>query len=140
MGNFQEKLDSSPKKSGTGQKSKRLTINDDALEFTRAMEDWEVKKDAEKGNDMPLFGNSSTHYRRDSVCVFITAGPSWTLLQFNFTVGVRGSISNVDRTESLSFVSRLKAYAVKFSSFPRVDFSRIVGNSFALQYCIRLLS
>jgi hypothetical protein len=33
----------------------------------------------------------------------------WTLLQFNFTVGVRGSISNVDRTEPLSFLSTLKA-------------------------------
>jgi len=29
----------------------------------------------------------------------------WTLLQFNFTVGVRGSISNVNRTEPLSFLS-----------------------------------
>ena len=31
-------------------------------------------------------------------------------------------------------------YAVKVSSSPQVDFSRIVGSSFALQHCIRLLS
>jgi hypothetical protein len=31
-------------------------------------------------------------------------------------------------------------YAVKVSASPQVDFSRIVGSSFALQHCIRLLS
>jgi hypothetical protein len=93
------------------------------------------------------------------------------MIQFNFTVGVRGSISNVDRTASLSFMTTLKTlgitsqinlekirkvvarrtfeahdlilrsyYAVKFSSYSHVDFSRLVGNSFALQHCIRLLA
>ena len=33
-------------------------------------------------------------------------------MQFNFTVGVRGSISNVDRTEPLSFLSTLKALGI----------------------------
>ena len=28
------------------------------------------------------------------------------MIQFHFTVGVRGSISNVDRTEPLSFMSK----------------------------------
>ena len=88
------------------------------------------------------------------------------MIQFHFTVGVRGSISNLDRTEPLSFMSALKAlgiasqinlekirkvvakrtfeahdllrsfYAVKFSSSSHVDFSRLVGSSFALPHCI----
>jgi hypothetical protein len=93
------------------------------------------------------------------------------MLQSNFTVGVRGSISNVDRTEPLSFTSTLNAlgitsrinlgrirkvvanrtfkahdlvlrsyYTVKFGSSSQVDFSRLVGTSFALQHCIRRLS
>jgi hypothetical protein len=52
--------------------------------------DWETKKDAEK----------RTRYA--PVLDFFNSLPEnrgWTLLQFNFTVGVRGSISNVDRTE-----------------------------------------
>jgi hypothetical protein len=88
-----------------------------------------------------------------------------------YTVGVRGSISNVDRTQPLPFLSTLKTlgitsrinlekirkvvakrtfeandlmlrgyYAVNFNSSSQVDFSRIVGSSFALQHCIRLLS
>jgi hypothetical protein len=92
------------------------------------------------------------------------------MIRFNFTVGVQGSISNVDRTEPLSFMSTLKAlgltsqvnlekirkvvakrtfeahdlmlfsyYAMKFSSSSQVDFSRLVGSSFALQHWIRLL-
>jgi hypothetical protein len=36
----------------------------------------------------------------------------WTMIQFNFTVGVLGSISNVDRTEPLSFMSALKALGI----------------------------
>ncbi len=36
----------------------------------------------------------------------------WSLLQFNFTVGVRGSISTEDRTDPLSFVSTLKALGI----------------------------
>jgi hypothetical protein len=36
----------------------------------------------------------------------------WTMIQCNFTVGVRGSISNVDRTEPLSFMSTLKALGI----------------------------
>jgi hypothetical protein len=56
--------------------------------------DWETKKDAEKRvNSLP-------------------ENRGWTLLQFNFTVGVRGSISNVDRTEPLSFLSTLKALGI----------------------------
>jgi len=34
------------------------------------------------------------------------------MIQFNFTVRVRGSISNVDRTEPLSFLSTLKALGI----------------------------
>ena len=34
----------------------------------------------------------------------------WTMIQFNFTVGLRRSISNVDRTEPLSFMSALKSF------------------------------
>jgi hypothetical protein len=141
------------------QKSKRLAI----LEFTRAMDssdDWELQKDAEKRK------------RYAPVLEFFNSLPDrqgWSLIQFNFTVGVRGSISTEDRTDPLSFVSTLKAlgissqanlekirkrvakrtfeahdlmlrsyYAVKFSSSTSVDFSRLLGNSFALQHCLRL--
>ncbi len=31
-------------------------------------------------------------------------------------------------------------YSVKFSSSSQVDFSRLVGSSFAFQHCIRLLA
>ena len=91
----------------------------------------------------------------------------WTLVQFNFTVGVRGSISNVDRTEPLSFLSTLKALGITSranlekirkvtakrafeahdlllrsyyaaKSAPRTDFSGIVGNVFAFQHRLRL--
>ena len=34
------------------------------------------------------------------------------MIQFHFTVGVRGSISNVDRTEPLSFMYTLKALGI----------------------------
>ena len=152
-------LDFCPDGYAIHQKSKRLAI----LEFTRAMdssEDWELKKDAEKRK------------RFAPVLEFFNSLPDrqgWSLLQFNFTVGARGSISTEDRTDPLSFVSTLKAmgissranlekirtrvakrtleahdlmlrsyYAVKFSSPSSVDFSRIVGNSFALQHCLRL--
>ncbi len=69
------------------QKSKRIAI----LEFTSAMdssEDWETNKDAEK------------RARYAPVLDFFNSLPEnqgWTLLQLNFTVWVRGSISNVDR-------------------------------------------
>jgi len=122
-------------------------------------EDWEEKKDAEKRS------------RYAHVLEFFNSlqeREGWTMIQFNFTVGVRGSISNVDRTEPLSFTSTLKAfgitsrinldrirkvvanrifeahdlmlrsyYAVKFGSSSQLDFSRLVGTSFALQHCIR---
>jgi hypothetical protein len=84
------------------QKTKRVAI----LEFTRAMDssaDWETKKDAEKrARYAPVldFFNS------------LSENQGWTLLQFNFTVGVRGSISNVDRTKPLSFLSTLKALGI----------------------------
>ncbi len=91
----------------------------------------------------------------------------WTLLQFNFTVGVRGSISNVDRTEPLFFLSTLRALGITSranlekirkvtakrvfeahdlllrsyydakSSPPRTDFPGIVGNAFAFQHRLR---
>ena len=125
-------------------------------------EDWEEKKDAEKRSRyVPVLEFFNSLRERQG----------WTMIQFNFTVGVLGSISNVDRTEPLSFMSTLKAlgitsqinpekirkvvarrtfeahdlmlrsyYAVKFSSSSQVDFSRLVGNSFALQHCIRLLA
>ena len=81
--------------------------------------------------------------------------------------GVRGSISNVDRTEPLSFLSTLRAlgitsranlekirkvtakrafeahdlllrsYYAAKSSPPRTDFSGIMGNAFAFQHCLR---
>ena len=38
--------------------------------------------------------------------------PGWSLLQLNFTVGGRGSISSEDRTDPLSFVSTLKALGI----------------------------
>ena len=34
------------------------------------------------------------------------------MIQFNFTIGVRGSISNVDRTEPLSCMSTLKVLGI----------------------------
>jgi hypothetical protein len=37
----------------------------------------------------------------------------WSMIQFNIMVGVRGSISNVDCTEPLSFMSTLKALGIK---------------------------
>ena len=43
------------------------------------------------------------------------------MIQFNFTVGVRGSISNVDRTEPLSFTSTLKALGIT----SRINLDRI---------------
>ena len=69
--------------------------------------DWEAKKDAEK------------RARYAPVLDFFNSLPEnlgWTLMlrqmQFNFTVGVRGSISNVDRTEPLSFLSTLRALGI----------------------------
>ena len=76
------------------------------LEFTRAIDssvDWETKKDAEK------------RARYAPVLDFFNSLPEnqgWTLLQFNFTVEVRGPISHVDRTEPLSFLSMLKALGI----------------------------
>jgi ribonuclease HI len=75
-------LDLRPDGFALHQKSRRVAI----LEFTRAMDssaDWETKKDAEK----PA--------RYAPVLDFFNALPEnrgWTLLQFNFTDGVRGSI------------------------------------------------
>jgi hypothetical protein len=152
-------LDLRPDGYAVHKKSKRLAI----LEFTRAMDssdDWELQKDAEKRK------------RYAPVLEFFNSLPDrqgWSLIQFNFTVGVRGSISTEDRTDPLSFVSTLKAlgissqanlekirkrvakrtfeahdlmlrsyYAVKFSSSTSVDLSRLLGNSFALQHCLRL--
>ena len=95
-------LDLRPDGFAIHQKSKRVAI----LEFTRAMDfsdDWETKKDAEKrARYAPVldFFNS------------LSENQGWTLLQFNFTVGVRGSISNVDRTKPLSFLSTLKALGI----------------------------
>jgi hypothetical protein len=82
--------------------SKRVAI----LELTRAMDssdDWEARKDAEK------------RARYAPVLDFFNSIPEkqgWTLLQFNFTVGVRGSISNLDRTEPLSFLSTLLSLGI----------------------------
>jgi hypothetical protein len=94
-------------------KSKRLAI----LEFTRAMdssEDWEEKKHAEK----------RSRHRHAPVLEFFNSLPEregWTMIQFNFTVGVRGSISNVDRTEPLSFTFTLKALVIT----SRINLDRI---------------
>jgi hypothetical protein len=97
------------------------------LDFTRAMDssaDWETKKDAEK------------RARYAPVLDFFNSLPEnqgWTLLQFNFTVGVRGSISNLDRTEPFSFLSTLKALGItsranleKFARRPLSALSRHV--------------
>jgi hypothetical protein len=150
-------LDLRPDGFAVHQKSKRVAI----LEFTRAMDssvDWEEKKDAEKrARYAPVldFFNS------------LSENLGWKLMQFNFTVGVRGSISNVDRTEPLSFLSTLRAlgvtsktnlekirkatakrafeahdlllrsYYAAKSNPSRTDFSDIVGNTFALQHRLR---
>ena len=65
------------------------------------------------------------------------------MIQFNFTVGVRGSISNLDRTtEPLSFTSTLKALGIT----SRINLDRIrkvVANRIFeahVQHCTRLLS
>ncbi len=83
------------------QKSKRVAI----LEFNRAMDssdDWEARKDAEKrARYAPVLDFFSLPEKQ-----------GWTLLQFIFTVGVRGSISNLDRTEPLSFLSTLKSLGI----------------------------
>jgi hypothetical protein len=95
-------LDLRPDDDAFHQKRKRVVI----LEFTRAMdssEDWETEKDAE------------TWVRYAPVLEFFNSLPEnhgWTLLQLKFTVGVRGSISNVDRTEPLSFLSTLKTRGI----------------------------
>ena len=95
-------LDLRPDGYAVHQKSKRLAI----LEFTRAMDssdDWELQKDAEKRK------------RYAPVLEFFNSLPDrqgWSLLQFNFTVGVRGSISTEDRADPLSFVSTLKALGI----------------------------
>jgi len=65
--------------------------------------DWETNKDAEKrARYAPVLDIFNS----------LPENQGWTLLQFNFTVGVRGSISNVDRTEPLSFLSTLKALGI----------------------------
>ena len=95
-------LDLRPDGYAVHQKSKRLAI----LEFTRAMDssdDWELQKDAEKRK------------RYDPVLEFFNSLPyrqGWSLLQFNFTVGVRVSISTEDRTDPLSFVSMMKTWGI----------------------------
>jgi len=45
----------------------------------------------------------------------------WTMIQFNFKVGVRGSISNVDRTDPLSFTSTIKDLVIT----SRINLDRI---------------
>jgi hypothetical protein len=72
----------------------------DFLEYTLCIMDSGATK---KGYDMPQLG-----------ILQLAAGErqGWTLLQFIFTVGVRGSISSVDRTEPLSFTSTLKALGI----------------------------
>jgi hypothetical protein len=68
-------------------------------------EDWEEKKDAGQGNRYaPVWEFLNSLQERQG----------WTMIQFNFTVGVRGSICYVDRTEppSLSFLSTLKAMGI----------------------------
>jgi hypothetical protein len=120
-------------------------------------DDWEEKKDAEKRTRYaPVLDFFNSLQEREG----------WTMTQFNFTVGVRGSISNElsyisPRCDAQSFQRGGKGerlyrlanrtfeahdlmlrsyYAVKFSSSSQVDFSRLVGTSFAIQHCIRLLS
>jgi hypothetical protein len=128
------------------------------IRATDSSVDWETKKDAEKrARYAPVldFFNS------------LQENLGWTLMQFNFTGGVRGSISNVDRTEPLSFLSPLRAlgitskanlekirkvtakrafeahdlllrsYYAAKSSPSRTDFSDIVGNAFAFQLRLR---
>jgi len=133
------------------QKSKRLAI----LEFTRAMDssdDWELQKDGEKRK------------RYAPVLEFFNSLPDrqgWSLIQFNITVGDRTDpLSFVSTLKALGISSQVNLekirkrvakrtfephdlmlrsyYAVKFSSSSSVDFSRLLGNSFALQHCLRL--
>jgi len=72
----------------------------------RAMDssdDWEAEKAAEKrARYAPVLDFSNPLPKKQE----------WTLLQFNFTGGVRGSISNVHRTSPLSFLSALKALGI----------------------------
>jgi hypothetical protein len=82
-------------------KSKSKT--EPATDGPRAQNHWEEKKDAEKRS------------RYAAVLEFFNSlreRQGWTMIQFNFTVGVRGSISNVDRTAPLSFMSTLKALGI----------------------------
>jgi hypothetical protein len=80
------------------------TTKADKLALRIAMdssEDWETNKDAEKrARYAPVLD------------FFNSLNQGWTLRQLNFTVGVRGSISNVDRTEPLSFLSTLKTLGI----------------------------
>jgi hypothetical protein len=116
--------------------------------------DWETfktKKDAEKlARYAPVldFFNS------------LPENQGWTLMQFNFTVGVRGSISDVDSTEPLSFLSTLRALGItskaNLEKIRKVTAKRafealtcysevtmqqsladIVGNAFAFQHRLR---
>jgi hypothetical protein len=66
--------------------------------------DWETEKRARYAPVLDFFNSLPENQR-------------WTLLQFNFTVGVRGSISNVDRTEPLSFLSTLRALVTAKRAF-----------------------
>jgi hypothetical protein len=110
------------------------------LQRIDSSEDWEEKKDAEKrARYAPVLEFFNTSQERQG----------WTMVQFNFTVGVRGT-SRVNlaiickavakRTFEAHNLMLCSYYAVKFSSSSQVDFSSIVGSSFALQHCIRLLS
>jgi hypothetical protein len=72
----------------------------------------EEKKDAEKRSRYaPVLEIFNCLHEREGL----------TMIQFNFMVGVRGSISNVHRTEPLSFTSTLKALGIT----SRINLDRI---------------
>ena len=72
----------------------------------------EGKKDAEKSSQCaPVLDFFNSLHEREG----------WTMIQLNFKVGVRSSISNVDCTEPLSFTCKLKALGIT----PRINLDRI---------------
>jgi len=80
------------------QERKRLAI----LEFTRAMDSSEAeKKDAQRSRYAPVLEFFNSLQERVG-----------SMIRFKFTVGVRGSISNVDRPEPLSLLSALKTLGI----------------------------
>ena len=151
-------LDLRPDGYAVHQKSKRLAI----LEFTRAMDssDDNFRKTLRNGKGTPQCWNSLTRYQTDRVGLYYSS-----ILQSGFVARSQlrigtDPLSFVSTLKALGISSRVNLekirkrvakrtfeahdlmlrsyYAVKFSSSSSVDLSRILGNSFALQHCLRL--